>query len=108
MASLPLINKKRLKDQYIQDWLSTVFDSSKCILHRAYKHKFELEQYLCMLSPYLRKNVCRFRTSNHKLTIETGSYNNVTAKIDCVHFVTPTNFVTNSPDIRMFITKKYT
>ena len=54
MASLPLINKKRLKDQYIQDWLSTVKNSPKCVLYRIYKHKFELEQYLCMLSPYLR------------------------------------------------------
>ena len=30
-----------------------------------------------MLSPCLRKLVFRFRTSNHKLPIETGRYNNV-------------------------------
>ena len=77
MASLPLIIKKSLKDQYIQDWLSTVNKLPKCVLYRTYKHQLYLEQYLCMLSQYLRKIVCRFQTSNHKLPIETGTYNNV-------------------------------
>ena len=77
MASVSLIIKKRLNDQYIQDWLSTVNNSPKCVFYRTYKHTFELEQYLCMLSPYLRTIVCRFRTANHKLPVETGRYNNV-------------------------------
>ena len=60
MFSLPLIIKQILKDQYMQDWLSTVNNTPKCGLYRTYKHKFELEQYFGMLSPYLRKIVCRF------------------------------------------------
>ena len=38
MASLPLIIKNRLKNHYIQDWLSTVNKSPKCVLYRTYKH----------------------------------------------------------------------
>ena len=96
MASLPLIIKKRLKDQYIQDCLSTVKNSPKCVLCTTYKHKLELERYLCMLSPYRRKLVCGFRTSNHKLPIETGKCDNIPRENRlCVYFVTPTSFVTN-------------
>ena len=96
MASHPLIIKKRLEYEYIQDWLSTVENSPKCVLCRTYKHKLELELYLCMLSPYRRKLVCGFRTSNHKLPIETGKCDNIPRENRlCVYFVTPANFVTN-------------
>ena len=44
MASLPLIIKRRHKDQYIQDYLSTVNNSLEYVLYRTYKHKFKLEQ----------------------------------------------------------------
>ena len=77
MSTLSTVIKRKLEDQYIQDWLSIVNASPKCVLYRTYKHKFELEKYLSILSPYYRKILCRFRTSNHKLPIETGRFNNV-------------------------------
>ena len=65
MASFPLIIKK-LEDQNIHNWLSTVNNSPLCVFYRIYKDSFEQYIILCMLSPYLINVSCRFRKSNHK------------------------------------------
>ena len=66
--------KQRLKDQYIQQWLADLNLSNKCRSYKIFKLKFELEKYLCFLSPFNRKIICRFRTSNNRLPIERGRY----------------------------------
>ena len=66
--------KQRLKDQYIQQWLADLNLSNKCRSYRIFKLKFWLEKYLCSLSPFNRKIICKFRTSNHRLPIERGRY----------------------------------
>ena len=66
--------KQRLQDQYIQQWSADLNLSNKCRSYRIFKLKFELEKYLCSLSPFNRKIICRFRTSNHRLPIERGRY----------------------------------
>ena len=68
--------KQNLQEQYKQEWHNSTNIMSKCTLYRCYKVKFELEKYLLKLSPYFRKIICKFRTSNHKLPIETGRYSN--------------------------------
>ena len=66
--------KRVLHDQFVQRWRSIVNDTSKCILYRSYKENFVFEKYLVFLPTLYCKAVCKLRTSNHKLTIETGRY----------------------------------
>ena len=42
-----------------------------------YKQNFEFEEYLNILSDKDRITYCRFRTGNHKLSIETGRWNKI-------------------------------
>ena len=69
--------KKRLQDQYQQDWNSTVDNSSKCLVYRMYKTEYCFEDYLDILPCNLGKALCKFRTMNHSLPIEKGRYFNI-------------------------------
>ena len=80
LQEIPNINtfpnqiKQTLQDQYIHQWSANLNLSNKCRSYRIFKLKFELEKYLCSLSPFNRKIICRFRTSNHRLPIERGRF----------------------------------
>ena len=69
--------KKRLQDQYQQDWNGTVDNSSKCLVYRMYKAEYCFEDYLDILPCNLGKALCKFRTMNHSLPIEKGRYFNI-------------------------------
>lgn len=70
--------KQKLCDQFIQQWSSDIEISSKGISYRLFVDNFEMQHYL--LSNISTKNkilLCKFRTSNHKLPIETGRWSNI-------------------------------
>lgn len=69
--------KTRLKDQYMQNWHSTIMNSSKCLNYRMYKLNFKLEQYFDILPTHLANVLFRFRCMNHKLPIEKGRFHNI-------------------------------
>ena len=71
------IVKQRLKDQFFQSWHSSVQISSKCINYRLYKHELPLEKYVLSLPVNLRISISRFRTTNNRLPIETGRWDNI-------------------------------
>ena len=54
--------------------------SSKCSLYRNFKVELKMEKYLCVLPNPLKFALIKFRTSNHKLPIETGRYDNTERK----------------------------
>ena len=66
---------RTLKDQYIQKWVTLMQNSSKGKLHSAFKDGITLEKYLLTLSKNKYTSLLKFRTSNHKLPIETGRWN---------------------------------
>ena len=66
--------KKRMHDQYIQQWHQNLSENSICISYRIFKERFELEDYLCKLSPSDKKNMLFFRLSNHRLPIQSQRY----------------------------------
>ena len=51
---------------------------TKCsrTLYRNFKVELKMEKYLCVLPNPLKFALIKFRTSNHKLPIETGRYDN--------------------------------
>ena len=52
-------------------------DSSKGQYYRIFKENLEFEKYLDFLSNSYRYVLCRFRTGNYKLPIETGRWENI-------------------------------
>ena len=71
------IVRQRLNDQFIQKWESDINNSSKGQIYRIFKSHFGREKYLEILPAKLRKTYIKFRTSNHRLPIETGRWTNV-------------------------------
>ena len=69
--------KQRLSDHARQSWLSTVNDSPKCIIYRCFKTTLDLEPYLSILPISFRIILTKFRTTNHRLPIETGRWSNI-------------------------------
>jgi hypothetical protein len=52
-------------------------DSSKALNYRIFKTKFEFEEYFNILNIGDAIRLCRFRTTNHYLPIETGRWRNI-------------------------------
>ena len=69
--------RQTLKDHFIQTWSSDIFSSSKSTIYRIFKTKFGLETYLERLPVKLRSIFLKFRTTNHRLPVETGRWFNV-------------------------------
>jgi hypothetical protein len=63
-----------LKDQFIQTWSSDVFNSPKNKIYRIFKIDFGYEIYLEKLPEKLRTIFLKFRTTNHRLPVETGRW----------------------------------
>lgn len=69
--------KNRLCEQFVQEWHSLLQNSPKALNYRLFKDTFEFEHYLNILEDKDIYSFCKFRTSNHKLPIETGRWNNI-------------------------------
>lgn len=74
---LKSIVKQRLIDQFLQDWYSLVQNSPKSTNYRIFKTELKFEEYFNILDIKNAIVLCRFRTTNHKLPIETGRWQNV-------------------------------
>jgi hypothetical protein len=72
--------KLRLRDHFLQEWNSNLENSPKALNYRHYKQIFEFENYFNILEKKDIFNFCKFRTTNTKLPIETGRWNNIARK----------------------------
>ncbi|MES9884249.1 MAG: reverse transcriptase family protein [Sedimenticola sp.] len=68
---------RTLKDQYLQQWSASLQSSSKGKTYNLFKTENKFEPYLINLTTAKFLPIVRFRTSNHKLPIETGRWNNI-------------------------------
>ena len=69
--------KKRLQCQYLQKWNTEIQTSSKSINYRIFKTNFVTEFYITHLQPKFYILLARFRTTNNRLPIERGRWENV-------------------------------
>ena len=71
--------KQRLKDQFIQEWVSRCNESSKGITYRLFTNDIlKCQEYVLSNIPIHKQRIlARFRTTNHKLPIETGRWQNI-------------------------------
>ena len=69
------IVRQRIKDQFVQNWSSRLNNSSRAIFYRNISD-FSFQQYLELISNRkLRINLSGLRLSSHRLSIETGRWN---------------------------------
>ena len=66
--------KQILVDQFFQSWHSDIINASKGEFYSIFKTEFGMERYLLKLSPVERINICRIRTSNLRIPIESGRW----------------------------------
>ena len=64
-------SKGQLRDVFLARWFNDLNRLTKCDTYRAFKTVFGQEGYLDYLPPELAISLCKFRTSNHRLEIET-------------------------------------
>ena len=69
--------KMRLHDQFQQTWRETLHNCSKTLNYCIFKETFIFEQYFDILDEKDFLTLCKFRTTNHKLPIEHGRWNNI-------------------------------
>jgi hypothetical protein len=69
--------KQTLKDQYNQLWHSQTENSTKALTCRFFKDNFMPEPYLEILDSKNAIILCKFRTTNHRLPIEIGRWQNI-------------------------------
>ena len=70
--------RQRLLDCYSQNWNESVKASSRCYHYKHFKTLLDVERYLIINMPVQhRYAMSRFRSSSHKLCIETGRHNNI-------------------------------
>jgi len=67
----------RLRDQFLQTWGSNSESSSKMKIYYCFKDVFIFEPYLNLLAHKNRLALLHFRTSNHRLPVETGRWRRV-------------------------------
>jgi len=79
--------KQIIIDQFKQIWHSNLQNSPKARNYRMFKEKLEIEKYFEKLDDRNIITLCRFRTTNHKLPIETGRWQNIAEKIENVYCV---------------------
>ena len=77
LKSVNLFVKQILIDQHMQDWYSKSAQSSRSLIYFSFKQDFSLERYFILLPRKLYLQLFRIRTSNHKLPIETGRWDDI-------------------------------
>ena len=69
--------KMNLINQFKQTWSTSIDNSSKALNYRLYKKGVSFENYLEILKDKNLFLLCRFRTSNHRIPIEIGRWQNI-------------------------------
>ena len=69
--------KQSLLDQFQQSWNSKVKNSPESLNYRLYKEDFGIENYFRILDDKNIITLCRFRTLNNNLPIESGRWQNI-------------------------------
>ena len=66
--------KRKLQDQYIQEWMALSNSATSSTHYRLIKRQFEFSKYLTILPENLSRKLLAFRTRNHRLPVEIGRW----------------------------------
>ena len=74
---------KHFEDQYIQEWNLEVNRNRKCVIYRIFKETHCFEKYLTKLNFVQRRDLCKFRTGNHRLPVTKSRYMSQPQEVNC-------------------------
>ena len=74
---LKLVIINNLIDQFKQIWNSSIETSSKGGNYKLFKEELIFENYLDILEDKDKITLCRFRTTNHRLSVEVGRWKTI-------------------------------
>jgi len=66
--------KRKLQDQFLQRWNDEVSNHNLYMNYRSFKKEPAMESYLTTQPYIIRRSICKFRCSNHRLEIEKGRH----------------------------------
>ena len=75
--------KAALKDLYVQKWHADVQSHDKCNNYKLFKSKFQFENCLNVLPPYLAKSLLKFRVRNSLLPVSSFDPNVINTETNC-------------------------
>ncbi len=75
--------KTALRDLYVQKWLADVKTHEKCSNYKLFKSKFQYENYLNVLPPYLARSLLLFRVRNSLLPVSSFDPNVLNTETHC-------------------------
>ena len=75
--SFKIMCRNKLKLFYTDKWLNSVSQFNKGLFYKEYKTELKFENYLVEMDVSLRYFLIRFKTSNHRLRIEEGRFNQI-------------------------------
>ena len=76
-TSLKMSISRVLFHLHIQEWVQKLDASSKCKFYSSFKQDLTFQNFLSKLDSKHYLPIIKFRTSNHKLPVETGRWENV-------------------------------
>lgn len=74
---LIMSSRQKLKDLFIQNWMSEINNTSATNVYTFLKTEFEQSTYIKSLPLYLCQQLMAFVTRNHNLPVETGRWGNI-------------------------------
>ena len=78
--------KRKLQDQYIQEWSILSNTASSGINYRLIRTNFECSRYFKLLPDNLSQKMSAFRTRNHRLPVEVGRWVGTPFRIRIVYW----------------------
>ena len=69
---------REIRSEYITFWTHKLRNSAKLSFYSKFRNEYEMEEYLSRVkNPKQRRNLTKFRISNHKLLVQYGRYQNI-------------------------------
>ena len=69
--------KRRLIDQFTQEWQTHIYERSMYTTYGSYKNELRFEEYLKNQPSLVQKAIVKFRCSNHSLPVEIGRHSGI-------------------------------
>ena len=68
--------KTRIRDQFVTNWRSDVFESDSCVIYRMFKDEFKESAYIKILPKFMVQQMAKFRCRSNKIPVSVFRYDN--------------------------------
>ena len=61
--------RNRIRDQFVTNWRSEVFESDSCVIYRMFKYEFKESAYIKILPKFMDQQMAKFRCRRNKIPV---------------------------------------